>query len=299
MPGGDPAMLAQLAAQLETAARGAATLAGSTSQVTADVRSATEWTGDAADSYTAFTKNLTTGGERDRGAVRADRRRGPGVRRLAADRPAESHRVRHGRPRPPRRPGTARVRWRRRNWPGRTRPPRSPCSRPPGTRSPPDLSKCTRRLLCPFCTPRECRSPTVSAPDVTHGERRLLACWPMGIPARFMLAQGRSPWRPQSEPTTSSDAVTDGGGEADMRRASNRLWHIPATRPTQIADVLSCSLVPWLDRIVVLLASRDGAQPQRDAKQCKEGEDHDVSPCLRETRPPWSLRVRATVLPSR
>jgi len=163
MPGGDPAMLAQLAAQLETAARGAATLAGSTSQVTADVRSATEWTGDAADSYTAFTKNLTTGGERDRGAVRADRRRGPGVRRLAADRPAESHRVRHGRPRPPRRPGTARVRWRRRNWPARTRPPRSPCSRPPGTRPPPDLSKCTRRLLCPFCTPRECRSPTVSA----------------------------------------------------------------------------------------------------------------------------------------
>ena len=45
----------------------------------------------------------------------------------------------------------------------------------------------------------------------------------MGIPATFMLAPGCSPWRPQSEPTTSRDAVTDGGGGADMRRASNRL----------------------------------------------------------------------------
>jgi hypothetical protein len=46
----------------------------------------------------------------------------------------------------------------------------------------------------------------------------------MGIPATFMLAPGRSPWRPQSEPTTSRDAVTDGGGGADMRRASNRRY---------------------------------------------------------------------------
>ena len=61
MPGGDPAMLEQLAAQLETAARGAGTLADGTSQVTADVRSAAEWTGDAADSYTAFTGNLARG----------------------------------------------------------------------------------------------------------------------------------------------------------------------------------------------------------------------------------------------
>ena len=61
MPGGDPVMLEHLAAQLETAARGAGSLADSTGQVTADVRSAAEWTGDAADNYTAFTKNLATG----------------------------------------------------------------------------------------------------------------------------------------------------------------------------------------------------------------------------------------------
>jgi hypothetical protein len=50
-------------------------------------------------------------------------------------------------------------------------------------------------------------------------------CWhalPMGIHATLMLAPGCSPWRPKSEPTTSPDAVTDGGGGADMRRASNR-----------------------------------------------------------------------------
>src|SRR5260370_14848074 len=50
-------------------------------------------------------------------------------------------------------------------------------------------------------------------------------CWhalPMGIHAALMLAPRCSPWRPKSEPTTSPDAVTDGGGGADMRRASNR-----------------------------------------------------------------------------
>jgi hypothetical protein len=35
---------------------------------------------------------------------------------------------------------------------------------------------------------------------------------------------GCSPWRSQSEPTTSPNAVTDGGGGADMRRASNRRY---------------------------------------------------------------------------
>src|SRR6266516_5027600 len=52
-------------------------------------------------------------------------------------------------------------------------------------------------------------------------------CWhalPMGIHATPMLAPGCSPWRPKSEPTTSPDAVTDGGGGADVRRASNRRW---------------------------------------------------------------------------
>src|SRR5271166_1419730 len=50
-------------------------------------------------------------------------------------------------------------------------------------------------------------------------------CWhalPMGIHATLMLAPGCSPWRPKSEPTTSPDAVTDGGGGADMRRAHTR-----------------------------------------------------------------------------
>jgi hypothetical protein len=55
----------------------------------------------------------------------------------------------------------------------------------------------------------------------------------MGIPATFMLAPGCSPWRPQSEPTTSRDAVTDGGGGADMRRASNRRLGYPFDRSAQ------------------------------------------------------------------
>ena len=42
MPGGEPPMLEQLAARLEIAAQGAGTLADSTSQVTADVRSAAQ-----------------------------------------------------------------------------------------------------------------------------------------------------------------------------------------------------------------------------------------------------------------
>ncbi len=50
--------------------------------------------------------------------------------------------------------------------------------------------------------------------------RRLVS--KMGTHVTLMLAPGCSPWRPQSEPTTPPDAVTDGGGGADMRRASNR-----------------------------------------------------------------------------
>jgi hypothetical protein len=50
-----------------------------------------------------------------------------------------------------------------------------------------------------------------------------LACGPMGIPATFMLAPGCSPWRLESEPTTSRDAFTDGAGGADMQHESNRL----------------------------------------------------------------------------
>src|SRR5262249_13002146 len=60
---------------------------------------------------------------------------------------------------------------------------------------------------------------------VVRSERRTsltvnAGCWhalPMGIHAALMLAPGCS--RPKSEPTTSPDAVTDGGGGADLRRA--------------------------------------------------------------------------------
>jgi uncharacterized protein YukE len=61
MPGGDPAVLEELASSLETAAAGFGGLGRSTHQVTASVRLGAEWTGDAADSYTAFTGNLSQG----------------------------------------------------------------------------------------------------------------------------------------------------------------------------------------------------------------------------------------------
>jgi hypothetical protein len=61
MPGGDPSLLEQLAAQLEAIAEGSGGLGASTRQVTASIRSGAEWTGDAADAYTAFTGNLAQG----------------------------------------------------------------------------------------------------------------------------------------------------------------------------------------------------------------------------------------------
>ena len=61
MPGGDPAALERLAGQLEAAAGGLDSLAGNTHQVTTSIRATAAWTGDAADSYTAFTGNLTSG----------------------------------------------------------------------------------------------------------------------------------------------------------------------------------------------------------------------------------------------
>jgi hypothetical protein len=61
MPGGDPAALEQLAAQLETASAGADNLAVNTRRVATDARESAAWTGSAADAYTAFTGNLTTG----------------------------------------------------------------------------------------------------------------------------------------------------------------------------------------------------------------------------------------------
>jgi uncharacterized protein YukE len=61
MPGGDPDTLEQLASRLEVAAGGFGGLGRSTHQVTVSVRSSAEWTGDAADSYSAFTGNLGQG----------------------------------------------------------------------------------------------------------------------------------------------------------------------------------------------------------------------------------------------
>jgi uncharacterized protein YukE len=61
MPGGDPGTLEQLADQLKDAAAAAANLGRSTRQVTVSIRSDAGWTGDAADSYTAFTDNLSRG----------------------------------------------------------------------------------------------------------------------------------------------------------------------------------------------------------------------------------------------
>ncbi len=61
MPGGDPGALEQLASSLEVAAGGFGELGRTTRQVTAFVRLHAEWTGDAADSYTSFTGNLSQG----------------------------------------------------------------------------------------------------------------------------------------------------------------------------------------------------------------------------------------------
>ncbi len=61
MPSGDPSVLEQLASRLETAAAGFGELGRGARQVTASVRLEAEWTGDAADSYSAFTDNLSQG----------------------------------------------------------------------------------------------------------------------------------------------------------------------------------------------------------------------------------------------
>jgi len=61
MPGGDPGFLEQLAAQLEAIAEGSGNLGASTRQATTAIRSDAEWTGDAADAYTAFTGGLAQG----------------------------------------------------------------------------------------------------------------------------------------------------------------------------------------------------------------------------------------------
>ena len=51
MPGGDPAALERLAAQLDAAAAGTDSLASRTARTTADIRTNADWTGTAADGY--------------------------------------------------------------------------------------------------------------------------------------------------------------------------------------------------------------------------------------------------------
>jgi uncharacterized protein YukE len=61
MPGGDPGLLEQLASQLQAIAEGTGDLGASTRQVAASIRSDAEWTGEAADAYSAFTGSLAQG----------------------------------------------------------------------------------------------------------------------------------------------------------------------------------------------------------------------------------------------
>jgi uncharacterized protein YukE len=58
---GDPEALEQLASRLESAAQGAGNLGGSTRQFTTATLSDAEWTGSAADSFSAFGANLGEG----------------------------------------------------------------------------------------------------------------------------------------------------------------------------------------------------------------------------------------------
>ena len=59
VPGGDPTALEQFAARLEAVAQGAGDVGARTREVTASIRSEANWTGDAADSYSEFTTNLS------------------------------------------------------------------------------------------------------------------------------------------------------------------------------------------------------------------------------------------------
>jgi uncharacterized protein YukE len=61
VPAGDPAALESLAGQLDTAAAGTDSLTSATVRVTADIKTNADWTGSAADGYTAFTGNLARG----------------------------------------------------------------------------------------------------------------------------------------------------------------------------------------------------------------------------------------------
>jgi hypothetical protein len=61
-----------------------------------------------------------------------------------------------------------------------------------------------------------------------------------------MLAPGCSPWRPQQlEPATSPDAVTDGGGGADMQRASIRRYLKSALGCLRCSTTAVCPATTW------------------------------------------------------
>jgi uncharacterized protein YukE len=61
MPAGDPDALERLADQLDRTASGVDSLTSDTVRTTADIKTNADWTGDAADGYTAFTSDLAQG----------------------------------------------------------------------------------------------------------------------------------------------------------------------------------------------------------------------------------------------
>ena len=61
VPGGDPAALRQLAAQLRTSAQGSGNLGSNTSDLTGAVTSDAQWTSAASNSFSSFSANLSQG----------------------------------------------------------------------------------------------------------------------------------------------------------------------------------------------------------------------------------------------
>jgi uncharacterized protein YukE len=61
VPGGDPAALRQLAAQLRTVAQRSGSLGSNTSDLTGAITSDAQWTGSASNSFSTFSANLSQG----------------------------------------------------------------------------------------------------------------------------------------------------------------------------------------------------------------------------------------------
>ena len=61
LPGGDPALLEQLAAHLAQQASQSGDLAVTTASTASQIRSGAQWTGNAADAYTGFTTAMSRG----------------------------------------------------------------------------------------------------------------------------------------------------------------------------------------------------------------------------------------------